>query len=163
MTFRPTIQTQQDLEDAWRYLMSPLGFSGASIWFMLIDAEDRPVPHVTQIEEADDPPTPGELAGLADVISELRDELVPGGRVAFLRSRPGGPALSAADRRLARTLYEIARHSQTYRSRSCTSPATSTSCPSRWTTPCPTPPHDDAVARRTWSQAPRHARENLSS
>ena len=109
MTFRPTIRTQQDLEDAWRYLMSPLGFSGASIWFMLIDADGQPFPHLTQVDEADDPPTPAELAGLADVVSELRDEFTPGGRVAFLRSRPGGPAVSSADRAFARTLYEVGR------------------------------------------------------
>ena len=108
MTFRPTIHTQQDLEDAWRHLMSPLGFSATSIWFMLIDADGHPFPHVTQIEDADQPPSPEELAGLADVIKDLRDELVPGGRVAFLLGRPGGPAVSAADRAFARALYDVA-------------------------------------------------------
>ena len=29
--------------------------------------------------------------------------------MAFLRSRPGGPAVSAADRAFARTLYEVGR------------------------------------------------------
>jgi hypothetical protein len=107
MTFRPTIRGQQDLEDAWRYLMSPLGFSGTSLWFMLIDADDQPVPQVTQIDDAARAPTPAEIAGLADVIGELRDEHVPGGRVAFLRSRPGRPALTREDRAWARALYGI--------------------------------------------------------
>lgn len=109
MTYRPTIRTQQDLEGAWRYLMHPLGFAGQSLWFMLIDADDQPVPQVTQIEEADRPPPPDELAGLADVIKGLRDDLVPGGRVAFLRSRPCEPALSRQDRAYAAALYEVGR------------------------------------------------------
>ena len=109
MTFRPTIRTQQDLEEAWRYLMSPLGFSGASIWFLLIDADGQPFPHLTQIEETDGPPTTAELAGLADVVSELRDDFAPGGRVAFLLSRPGRAAVTDDDRHRARALYDVGR------------------------------------------------------
>jgi len=109
MTYQPTIRTQQDLEDAWRYLMSPLGFTRTSTWFMLIDADDRPVPHVTQIDDPDQPPTADDLAGLADVVKQVRDELVPGGRVAFLRSRPGPPAISRADRDYARALYDASQ------------------------------------------------------
>ena len=80
MTYRPSIRTQQDLEDAWRHLLHPLGFSGPSVWFLLIDAD-----------------------------GELRDEFAPGGRVAFARSRPGAPALGPEDRAWARTLYGIGR------------------------------------------------------
>ena len=45
--FRPTIRTQADLEKAWRHLMSPLGFSGYSIWMMVIEPNHRagPPPH----------------------------------------------------------------------------------------------------------------------
>ena len=109
MTYRPTIRTQQDLQDAWRFLMSPLGFSTTSTWIMLIDADDQPVPQVTQIDDPDRPPTRDDLAGLVDVVKELRDELVPGGRVAFLRSRPGRPAISRDDRAYASGLYDACR------------------------------------------------------
>ena len=109
MTFDPTIRTQQDLEDAWRHLMGPLGFSGHSIWLMLIDADGHPVPHLTQIEQADHPPGPAELAGLADLIAQLVAEFVPGGSVAFLRTRPGLPGLTTDDRAWATALYEVHR------------------------------------------------------
>ena len=109
MTFRPTIRSQQDLEDAWRRLMGPLGFSGHSIWLMLIAADDRPFPHLTQIEEAVEPPPPEDLAGFAEMVAELRTEFAPGGRLAFLRSRPGGSGLTPDDKAWAEALYDVGR------------------------------------------------------
>ena len=50
-TFRPIIHGQADLEDVWRNLMEPLGFSGRSLWLMFIDADDRAMPQLTQIED----------------------------------------------------------------------------------------------------------------
>jgi hypothetical protein len=109
MNFNPTIHSQQDLEDVWRHLMGPLGFSGRSLWLMLVDADGHPVPHLSQIEQADSPPDDGELAGFADIVRGLVDEFVPGGRIAFLRSRPGGPGLTPNDRAWARALYDVGR------------------------------------------------------
>ena len=143
MTYQPTIRTQHDLEEAWRFLMHPLGFSGRSTWFMLIDADGRPVPQITQIEEADRPPAPGEIAGLADVVKELRDEFVPGGRLA---SCSAGPALRPSPPTTWGGLEPCTRcaGSPTYPSRWCTSPATPTSFRSRWTRRCLTAPRDGA-------------------
>jgi hypothetical protein len=109
MTFRPTIRTQQDLEDAWRTLMGPLGFSAGSIWLMLIGADDEPFPHLTKIEGAEHPPPPDELAGFARMIGELLADFAPGGRVAFLRSRPGRGGLTTDDRAWAEALYDVSR------------------------------------------------------
>lgn len=109
MTFAPIITTQQDLEDAWRQLMEPLGFNGNSFWLMLIDTDDRPFPHITHVEDADTVPTAPEIEGLASIVGELSREFAPGGRVAFLRSRPGAPGLTADDRAWARALYAAGR------------------------------------------------------
>ena len=109
MTFRPTIRSQTDLRDAWRTLMGPLGFSRESIWLMLIARDDQPFPHLTKIDDAVDPPAGDELAGFAELIGELRSEFTPGGRVAFLRSRPGRNVLTARDRDWARALYAVGR------------------------------------------------------
>lgn len=109
MTDHPTIRNQQDLEDVWHDLMGPLGFSGASLWVMLVSADGQPIPHLSKIEQADTPPDEGELAGFADLVRALVDEFVPGGRVAFLRTRPGGPGLTPADRAWARALYDVSR------------------------------------------------------
>jgi hypothetical protein len=109
MTFQPIIRTQQDLEDAWRHLMGPLGFSRRSLWLMLIERDGTPIPHLSRIDGADAVPSPGELDGFADTVGELAREFVPGGRVAFLRSRPGAPGLTADDRAWAQALYAAGR------------------------------------------------------
>lgn len=109
MTFAPIIRSQQDLEDAWRQLMGPFGFSGRSIWVLLVDSEDRPFPHLTQIEQADAVPTPEELGDFAQTVALLLEEFAPGGRVAFLRSRPGAPGVTDDDRAWARVLYDAGR------------------------------------------------------
>ena len=109
MTYAPVIQTQADLEEVWRTLMSPLGFGGHSVWLMFIGADDRPVPQLTQIEDAETPPDGQVLDGLAQVLGSVVEELVPGGRVACLRSRPGSAAVTADDRAWASGLYDACR------------------------------------------------------
>lgn len=103
---RPTTRTQADLEAAWRDLMEPLGFSGASVWLMHISPDDRPLPQLIHVEECHAPPTPDEAAGFARMLGELRGHLPPGGRWAFLRSRPGRHPVTDLDRAWARTLVE---------------------------------------------------------
>jgi hypothetical protein len=105
MTFCPTIRTQSDLERAWRRLMEPLGFGGHSLWFMLIDPDDTPLPGLTQIEDADEVPAPDELEALGEMLASLLEAAVPGGRVAFLLTRPGRDGPTARDREWAAELY----------------------------------------------------------
>lgn len=109
MTFEPTIHTQQDLESTWRQLMGPLGFTRTSIWLMLIDADGTPIPQLSKIEAPASVPPPAELDAFTDMVGGLVHEFVPGGRVAFLRSRPGGPGLSVEDRAWAQALYAAGR------------------------------------------------------
>lgn len=109
MTFEPTIRSQSDLHEAWRTLMGPLGFSGHLLWLMLIQPDGRPVPHLTQIEDDGELPSAAGLAGFAEVLRMLLEEVVPGGRVAVLRSRPGTAGLTSRDREWARAVYEAGR------------------------------------------------------
>lgn len=88
--FDTPIRTQADLERLWRELMEPLGFGGMSIWLMLIGPDDIAIRQLTQIEDAVEPPDAEQLAGFGLMLSRLRDQMAPGGRWAFLRSRPGG-------------------------------------------------------------------------
>lgn len=87
--YRPTITTQADLERLWRVLMRPLGFTETSLWAMLVDADGRPVPTLTEITELADLPDPGETRSMAAFLGDLLAEHGPGGRVALLRTRPG--------------------------------------------------------------------------
>ena len=105
MTFRPTISSQSDLEATWRHLMTPLGFSGHSVWLMLIDAEGQALPQLTEIADAVDVPDDEQVQQLGSFIAMLVSEVLPGGRVAFLRSRPGSDGVTAADRSFAAALY----------------------------------------------------------
>ncbi|GAA1478204.1 hypothetical protein GCM10009623_26500 [Nocardioides aestuarii] len=109
MTFRPIIRTQQDLEDAWRELMGPLGFTRTSIWLMLIEADGTPIPQLSKIEAPVAVPIAAELDAFTDMVGGLVREFVPGGRVAFLRSRPGAPGLTVEDRAWAQALYAAGR------------------------------------------------------
>ncbi len=109
MPFRPLIRTQVDLEQAWRRLMEPLGFSRHSIWMMLVDGDDRPIPRITEIEGADEPPEPEEVDGLAELLRRLHADVAPHARFAFLRSRPGGGGINPHDRGWAQALYDAAR------------------------------------------------------
>ena len=109
MTFQPTISTQSDLLDAWTTLMGPLGFSRTSLWLMLIGPDDRPLPSLSEIEQPPQPPDAAELAHFAEMLRMLRDEVVPDGRLAFLRSRPGAGGITRHDRDWAQALYEAGR------------------------------------------------------
>ena len=105
MTYRPTISSQSDLEATWRHLMTPLGFRDHSVWLMLIDADDRPLPQLTEIGDAADVPDEAQVAQLGTFIGMLVSDVLPGGRVAFLRSRPGSDGVTDADRSFAAALY----------------------------------------------------------
>lgn len=106
--FRPTIRTQSDLHRAWQRLMSPLGFSGHSIWLMVIAPDGRPLPQLIELTEADLPDglAPADFARLLRRVQETLPEPV---RFAFLRSRPGAGVVTAEDRAWAGFLYDAAR------------------------------------------------------
>jgi hypothetical protein len=105
-TFRPIIHGQADLEDVWRNLMEPLGFSGRSLWLMFIDADDRAMPQLTQIEELPVELGDEELLGLQQLLSHFSDT---GLRPAFLLSRPGAGGLTSDDRRCAAQVLDACR------------------------------------------------------
>jgi len=107
--YRPVITCQADLERMWRRLMTPLGFSGSSLWVVVMEG-NRPQPQITEIAEVPDAPDEHDVDGLARV---LADVVEPGGRLAFLRSRPGGGTPTSADRAWARALYAAGRRSGT--------------------------------------------------
>ena len=106
--FEPVLATQTDVEKAWRELMGPWSFGGHSVWMMLV-VDDRPLPQLTEISEAEHPPDASHLDGLAEILLRLDREVAPGLRVAFLRSRPGKATITDTDRAWARSLYAAAR------------------------------------------------------
>ncbi len=104
------ITSQADLEQVWRGLMEPLGFTRTSLWIVFFHPDGRP--HKTLIEVpapdqrvAPDPDAPE----LLDLLEEWTTTHVPGGRVAFLRTRPGRGGLDRSDRLWAAALYAAAQ------------------------------------------------------
>lgn len=106
--FAPTIRTQAELQDVWRHFMGPSGFGSASLWMMLV-LDDRPLPQLTEVTDADAPPDEQDLDGLVRLLQMLEEEVAPGARFAFLRSRPGTDAVTEEDRAWAAALYDAAR------------------------------------------------------
>ena len=109
MTYTPTVTSQADLEEVWRTLMQPLGFARRSLWFMAVGPDGTVIPQLNQIEDCEQLPLPEQLLGALSTIHGVLDDLVPGARIAFLRSRPGGQGVDAEDRAWARELYGAAR------------------------------------------------------
>ncbi|CUR58980.1 conserved hypothetical protein [metagenome] len=106
----PAIRSQQDLEQTWRRLMGPLGFSRHQLWVMLIEADHRPLPHLIEIPDARWPPDAREIEALGKFLAGLHRGVVGAeGRVAFLRSRPGRDGVLERDRAWARALYDACR------------------------------------------------------
>jgi hypothetical protein len=75
----------------------------------MLVVDDRPLPHLTEMAETEDPPDPSHADGLAEMLLMLDREVAPGARVAFLRSRPGKGTVTDTDRAWARSLYAAGR------------------------------------------------------
>jgi hypothetical protein len=103
--FRPVVATQADVEQMWRRLMQPLGFSGFSLWLVIIES-DRPVPKIMEFTELPDSPDDEDTEALAKLLALVA---TPDTRFAFLRSRPGGGRPSSGDRAWALALYDAGR------------------------------------------------------
>ena len=107
----PTLKSQADVELMWRVLMTPLGWRERSLWFVLVAPEDTPVPHVYEIAELPDEIDPDGHAAAAELWRDLLAEVLPGGRIALLLSRPGSGGPDRADREIAGGTYAACRAS----------------------------------------------------
>jgi hypothetical protein len=88
--FRPTIQTQAELERLWKSEVSLPSDHEYRLWLLRIDPDRRAVPRIIEIVGAVDPPDTDDdtMAGLVMLLSRLV-EAEPGSSIAALRSRPG--------------------------------------------------------------------------
>lgn len=104
------IHSQADLEQVWRGLMEPLGFTRTSLWMVFVHPDGRPHKTLIEIPAPDSLVAPDPTAPeLLDLLDEWTTQHVPGGRVAFLRTRPGRGGLDRSDRLWAAALYAAAQ------------------------------------------------------
>ena len=97
--YRPLVRSQADLHAMWRHLMEPLGFGYSRVYVVFVPPGGGVIPRITEISELPEVPDRATALNFLDVCAELMDTAMPTGtRVAFLYARPGGPALTAADR-----------------------------------------------------------------
>jgi len=107
--YRPLIHTQAELEEVWGHLIRPLGFHRRSLWLLLIGADDRPTPVITEIQDLPDRPDAETSEGLAQLLSHFVTDVEPSGRWALLLSRPGSQSTDDVDRCWAAALYDVCR------------------------------------------------------
>lgn len=107
--FRPTIRSQADLERAWTHVLPGRSFTRHSVWLMLIEADDRPQTRLLEIDQWHEQPTRADLETFAELAGALLHDLAPGGRWAFLLTRPGGAGVTDLDRRWASGLLGACR------------------------------------------------------
>lgn len=103
--FTPVLRTQADVEQMWRRLMTPLGFTRCSLWMVAVH-DDRPFPRVLEIALTELEPEDGDAEALAGMLQHLAGRRQ---RFAFLLSRPGSGRPGASDRAWARELYAAGR------------------------------------------------------
>lgn len=107
--FAPVLRTQRDVEEAWRHLVTPLGWPERRLWFMLIGADDRPLPVLNEVTELPDELGPDDAEPAARLWRHVLDSAAPDGRVAVLLCRPGVGGPSPTDRASAAALYAASR------------------------------------------------------
>lgn len=105
----PAIRSQADLHQLWRALVGPLGFSQPALWVSFVSIDDRANGIITKIDELPDRPDDLLLYSLMMICGGQIDRDLPGGRVAFLYSRPGSRLVTDDDRAWARGLRSAAR------------------------------------------------------
>jgi hypothetical protein len=103
--FSPLLRTQSDVEELWRRLMSPLGFSSPSLWLVVIE-DERPWPRIMEFSDLPASPSDEVAAGMVRALENLA---APNICCAFLRTRPGHGRPDADDLAWAETLYRAGR------------------------------------------------------
>ena len=101
------ITNQCELQALWAGLMGPWGFATTSLWFVLLDAQGRPVRSLTEVADCDRLPMRAQLEPLTDGIAAL---IEPGESLGFLLSRPGSGGLSQFDQVWAEKTLLTARN-----------------------------------------------------
>lgn len=92
---------------AWRHLLRPERLAASTLWLLLIDAYDQPLPGLIEVEDVPELPSPDELDALIQMLRHFVED--EGGRVAMARSRPGGHPADATDRRWAAEFHAACR------------------------------------------------------
>lgn len=108
--YRPTLTNDADVTTMWRTIMQPLGWHNRRMYFMLVEPDGRPLPHITEVDALPDDFGRDDLDRFVEFMTPLAHELgfEESCSVAILLVRPGPALLTDADRELCRELYAAA-------------------------------------------------------
>lgn len=101
------IRNLADLTAVWTFVDGGFGYSCPQLFCLHIDADGRIAPAIMKVDDAGPAELPDDryVAGLMAVHEEVLTTELPGGSLAMMRARPGGRALTEADRTWIRTLH----------------------------------------------------------
>jgi hypothetical protein len=83
--------------------------SRRSLWLLLLSGEHIQLPAVVPIDDVPDRPDPQFAGNLCGIISDVLDEVAPGGTAVVTLTRPGDATINASDRHWFRVLTDAAR------------------------------------------------------
>jgi hypothetical protein len=82
--------------------------SRRSLWLLFLSGEGVQLPAVIPIDDVPDRPEPQLVSNLCGVISDVLDDVAPGGSAVVALTRPGEETVTADDRRWFHALYDAA-------------------------------------------------------
>lgn len=103
----PPITDVDGLRQRWRSLVGTERFGRRSLWLIFLDAEGIQLPIVMPIDDVPARPDRTMLAGLGEILGQVRIADRHVASVAMLLSRPGDDAATAADWTWARELGRV--------------------------------------------------------
>lgn len=90
-------------------LLDPASRSRRSLWLLFLSGEGMQLPAVVPIDDVPDRPEPLLVGNLCGVISDVLDDVAPGGSAVVALTRPGEETVSGDDRYWFHALYDAAR------------------------------------------------------
>lgn len=102
------IRTQAHLEQHWRLLMGPLGFSRPQLWFNVLAPGGEPTGFLAHLEDLPAEPDVQLLDRVMEINRQLLDNHAVDGSLALLLARPGPDRRTASDVTWAAALTEAA-------------------------------------------------------
>lgn len=103
------IRSTDDLAAFWRDIQGGLGWSAPQLWAAHVAADGSVSPALLQVydEEHAAAPPPELLDGFVQLHAEVLSTAFPGGSLAVLKARPGGPSFTPADRAWCQGLQRV--------------------------------------------------------
>ncbi len=104
----PPIRTQADLEQHWRLVMEPLGFSRPQLWINVLGPGGQPTRFLNQLDDLSADPDLQLLDRIMQINRQILDSHAVDGSLALLLARPGPDRHTASDVEWATALTAIA-------------------------------------------------------